>query len=95
MKPYKLQKWAKIVDDYGNPANTWVLVADIKVSVSNKHDIITNNDISYKVEVPEGLTVFNQFISTEKYRIVGDKTYEVVSYYTTGRWTQLSLKAVS
>lgn len=94
MAKYELQKWTKGVDAYGNPTNTWTKVTDIQVSVNLEHDTVTNNDISYKVHTPTGLTEYKG-LANDLYQIVGSKTYTIVSYYTAGRWTQLFLKAVS
>jgi hypothetical protein len=95
MQNYELQKATNGVDGYGNPVITWSKVADIQVSINIGHDIVTNNDISYKVQTPSGITTYKGFTAGDKYRLNGPRIYEVVSVYTAGRWTQLQLKVVS
>lgn len=94
LEKYELQKWSETYDSYGNPLKSWVKVKDIEVAVNLTHDIVTNNDLSYKVQTPTGLTMYTGLVSSNKYRIVGDRTYTIESYYKAGRWVQLNLKAV-
>lgn len=94
LEKYELQKYVKGTDAYGNPTNTWVKVKDIEVAVSMTHDIVTNNDLSYRVQTPTGLTMYTGLVSNNNYRIIGDRTYTIESYYKAGRWVQLNLKAV-
>ena len=93
MESFELQKFAETFDEYGNSKNEWTKVADVKVAVSLSHDTVTNNDISYRVQTPTGLTEYA--LESDEYRLVGDKTYTIESHYKSGRWVLLNLKAVT
>lgn len=93
MASYELQKSKETFDAYGNSKNEWVKVADVDVAINMSHDTLTNNDISYRVQTPTGLTEYE--LESDEYRLVGDKTYTIESHYKSGRWTLLNLKVVT
>lgn len=96
IKTYELQKFSNATDDYGNPTQAWTKVTDISASINMVHETIINNEVAYKVMIPQGVTNYKAFDPDETYRLVGDgRTFDITSWYETGMRTLLSFKAVS
>lgn len=92
---FTLEQLVRIQDTLGQWKESWEPIQDISVATSNKLYTTVTDDAVYRKYAPTGLTMFKAFEKRGAYRIVNnDITYEVQSFNTDSRITQLLLKEV-
>ncbi|WP_410497214.1 hypothetical protein QTL86_11145 [Cellulosilyticum sp. ST5] len=92
---FTLEQLVRVQDALGQWRESWEPIQDISVATSNKLYSTVTNDAVYRKYAPTGLTTFKAFEKCGAYRIVNnDTTYEVQSFNTDSRLTQLLLKEV-
>jgi hypothetical protein len=94
MKLYLLQKYVQTYDELGTPVNAYVDIKSIDVTVNNVVSTDIENGIAYTITTPTGITSYNEFDLSKKYRLVGVGIYEITGINQSGRYTQLMLKEV-
>lgn len=94
MKPYQLSIYTETEDALGTIIKGYIDVSEIEVSVNYTTMSKLENGIAYNVTLPQGITEFNLFDKANKYRLVGQETYDIESINLGGRYAQLILKEV-
>lgn len=92
---FTLEQFVSTQDSLGQWKPSWEPIQDISVATSNKLYTTVTNDAVYRKYAPTGLTTFKALEVAETYRISNDShTYEIESFNTDSRLTQLLLKEV-
>lgn len=94
MKPYQLSIYTETEDALGTIINGYIDVTEIEVSISYTTMTQIDNGITYNITLPQGITEYSLFDRKEKYRLVGQETYDIDSINLGGRYSQLILKEV-
>ncbi len=94
MKPYQLSVFTETEDALGTIVKAYTDIAEIQVSISYTTMTQIENGLVYNVTQPIGITEYLEFDRKEKYRLVGQETYDIVSINLGGRYSQLILKEV-
>lgn len=92
---FTLEQLVRTQNSIGQWQKSWEPIQDISVTTSNKLYTTVTGDVVYRKYAPTGITTFKGFEKESTYRISNNNViYEIDSFSTDSRFTQLLLKEV-